>query len=81
MLPEPDPAEVKSSVGAKAADYAVGDVIDGRFEILDILGQGGFSKVYRVRDEVEGRGARLQAVRERRRLRRCTSGDRRAPEG
>jgi uncharacterized protein (TIGR02653 family) len=54
VLPEPDPAEVKSSVGAKAADYAVGDVIDGRFEILDILGQGGFSKVYRVRDEVEG---------------------------
>jgi uncharacterized protein (TIGR02653 family) len=54
VLPEPDPAEVKSSVRAKAADYAVGDVIDGRFEILDILGQGGFSKVYRVRDEVEG---------------------------
>ncbi len=54
VLPEPDPAEVKSSVGAKAADYAVGDVIDGRFEILDILGQGGFSKVYRVRDDVEG---------------------------
>ena len=54
VLPEPDPAEVRSSVGAKAADYAVGDVIDGRFEILDVLGQGGFSKVYRVRDEVEG---------------------------
>jgi uncharacterized protein (TIGR02653 family) len=54
VLPEPDPAEVKSSVHAMAADYAVGDVIDGRFEILDILGQGGFSKVYRVRDEVEG---------------------------
>jgi uncharacterized protein (TIGR02653 family) len=55
LLPEPDPAEVKSSVHVKAAaDYAVGDVIDGRFEILGILGQGGFSKVYRVRDEVEG---------------------------
>jgi uncharacterized protein (TIGR02653 family) len=54
VLPEPDPAEVQSSVGAKAADYVVGDVIDGRFEILDILGQGGFSKVYQVRDEVEG---------------------------
>ena len=53
VLPEPDPGEVKSSVGAKAADYVVGDVIDGRFEILDFLGQGGFSKVYRVRDEVE----------------------------
>ena len=54
VLPEPDPAEVKSSVGAKAMDYSIGDVIDGRFEILDLLGQGGFSKVYRVRDEVEG---------------------------
>ena len=54
VLPEPDPAEVKSSVGVKAASYAVGDVIDGRFEIIELLGQGGFSKVYRVRDEVEG---------------------------
>ncbi len=53
-LPEPDPAEVRSSVGAKAADYAVGDVLEGRFEIMDVLGQGGFSKVYRVRDDVEG---------------------------
>jgi len=53
-LPEPDPAEVRSSVGTKAADYTVGDILDGRFEILQILGQGGFSKVYRVRDDVEG---------------------------
>ena len=53
-LPEPDPAEVRSPVGARAADYAVGDVLDGRFEILQVLGQGGFSKVYRVRDDVEG---------------------------
>ena len=53
-LPEPDPAEVRSSVGAKAADYAVGDVLEGRFEILGVLGQGSFSKVYRVRDDVEG---------------------------
>jgi CheY-like chemotaxis protein len=53
-LPEPDPEELRASVGAKAADYAIGDVIDGRFEILDVLGQGGFSKVYRVHDDVEG---------------------------
>jgi serine/threonine protein kinase len=53
-LPAPDPAEVRSSVGAKAAEYAVGDVLEGRFEILGLLGQGGFSKVYRVRDDVEG---------------------------
>ncbi len=54
VLPEPDPAEVKASVGTKAAEYAVGDIIDGRFEILGLLGSGGFSKVYRVRDEIEG---------------------------
>jgi Protein tyrosine and serine/threonine kinase len=53
-LPEPDPAEVRSSAGAKAADYDVGDLIEGRFEILQVLGHGGFSKVYRVRDDVEG---------------------------
>ena len=52
-LPEPDPAEVRSSARAKAADYAVGDVLEGRFEILQVLGQGSFSKVYRVRDDVE----------------------------
>jgi uncharacterized protein (TIGR02653 family) len=54
VLPKPDPVEVKSSTGARAAAYGVGDLIDGRFEVLDILGEGGFSKVYRVRDEVEG---------------------------
>ena len=53
-LPEPDPAELRASAGAKAAEYAVGDFIDDRFEILDVLGRGGFSKVYRVRDDVEG---------------------------
>ena len=52
-LPGPDPAEVRSSVGGKAADYAVGDILEGRFKILQIIGQGGFSKVYRVRDDVE----------------------------
>src|SRR5262249_26718590 len=53
-LPEPDPAEVQSSAGAKAAGYAVGDILEGRFEILDVLGHGGFSQVYHVRDHVEG---------------------------
>jgi len=53
-LPEPDPAEVQSSAGAKAPDHTVGDILEDRFEILDVLGQGGFSKVYRVHDHVEG---------------------------
>ena len=33
----------------------MGDVIDSRFEIIQKLGQGGFSKVYRVRDDVESK--------------------------
>jgi len=53
-LPEPDSAEVQSSAGAKAVDYAVGDLLEGRFEILDTIGRGSFSKVYRVHDDVEG---------------------------
>jgi uncharacterized protein (TIGR02653 family) len=53
VLPEPDAAEVASSISATAAVYAIGDVIDGRFEVLETLGQGGFSKVYRVHDELE----------------------------
>jgi hypothetical protein len=53
-LPEPDPAEVRSPAEAKAAGYAVGDILEDRFEILQLLGQGSFSKVYRVRDDVEG---------------------------
>ena len=40
VFPEPDPAEVKSSRRGKAADFTVGDVIDGRFEILEVLGHG-----------------------------------------
>jgi len=54
VLPEPDPAEVRYPAEAKAGDYAVGDILEGRFEIIQLLGQGSFSKVYRVRDEVEG---------------------------
>src|SRR5580693_3235702 len=37
---EPDPAHARSSAGAKAAAYAVGDVLEGRFEILAVVGQG-----------------------------------------
>lgn len=51
-LPRPDPDDVSS--GRSARDYAVGDHIGGRFEVEQLLGSGGFSKVYRVRDTVEG---------------------------
>jgi len=52
VLPAPDPEDVSSKTPAR--DYAVGDTIGGRFEVEELLGNGGFSKVYRVRDVVEG---------------------------
>jgi len=51
-LPEPDANEVSARVPAR--DYQVGDRIGGRFEVEEVLGSGGFSKVYRVLDTVEG---------------------------
>ncbi len=52
VLPAPDPKDVSSRTPAR--DYAVGDTIGGRFEVEELLGAGGFSKVYRVSDTVEG---------------------------
>jgi tRNA A-37 threonylcarbamoyl transferase component Bud32 len=52
VLPAPDPTDVMSKKPAR--EYAVGDSIGGRFEVEELLGSGGFSKVYRVRDTVEG---------------------------
>ena len=53
-LPVPGPDELVSSTETVSRDYVVGEVIDDRFEITDVLGSGGFSKVYRVNDTVEG---------------------------
>jgi Lon-like protease BrxL-like, ATPase domain/Protein kinase domain len=50
-LPAPDPVDVTS--GTPARHYSVSDVIGDRFEVLEILGSGGFSNVYRVRDVLE----------------------------
>jgi len=52
VLPAPDPRDVSSKTPAR--DYVAGDTIGGRFEVEEVLGSGGFSKVYRVRDVVEG---------------------------
>lgn len=52
-LPAPDPEEVNTATDTHATEYDVGDEIDGRFEVLEVLGSGGFSKVYRIQDNVE----------------------------
>lgn len=53
-FPSPAPDEVAKSRERNARKYQAGEVIDGRFEVKDILGSGGFSQVYRVFDQVEG---------------------------
>ncbi len=58
FLPAPDPTDVSSKVPAR--DFAEGDTIGGRFEVQEILGSGGFSKVYRVRDVVENEDRALK---------------------
>lgn len=51
LLPKPDSNSIAHPVPAR--DYNVGDTIDNRFEVLERLGEGGFSTVYRVNDIVE----------------------------
>lgn len=50
-LPAPDLEDLSSE--APTRNYSVGDVIGGRFEVEEVLGEGGFSRVYRVHDAVE----------------------------
>ena len=52
-LPVPDPDEAATS-NTVAREYSPGDVIEERFEVQSLLGSGGFSRVYRVLDRVEG---------------------------
>jgi serine/threonine protein kinase len=53
-LPTPDPAELRLAARVQPIRYSPGDVIGARFDVLEVLGEGGFSQVYRVRDTVEG---------------------------
>lgn len=53
-LPAPAPEELAAASQTASRDYDAGDVIDDRFEVIAVLGSGGFSKVYRVHDVVEG---------------------------
>ena len=50
-LPAPDLEDLSSD--APIRNYSTGDVIGGRFEVEEVLGEGGFSRVYRVHDAVE----------------------------
>lgn len=53
-LPAPEPEELERANQTESRDYAIGDTIAERFEVLGELGAGGFSTVYRVQDSLEG---------------------------
>jgi uncharacterized protein (TIGR02653 family) len=52
-LPAPRKEEVTANETV-TRDYLTGELIGDRFEILEVLGSGGFSRVYKVMDTIEG---------------------------
>lgn len=58
-----DAAKASRRRGARAHDTLVGRIVDERYEVLQLLGEGGMGSVYRVRHRVLGRPLALKVLR------------------
>ena len=58
-----DGAKLESTVWDPAGDPLIGRVIDGRYEVMGVLGEGGMGTVYRVRHTALDRMFAMKALR------------------
>jgi serine/threonine protein kinase/tetratricopeptide (TPR) repeat protein len=57
------PFRMETAAATVAQLFAAGDVVAGRFEIIEILGRGGMGDVYEAHDQVLGERIALKAMR------------------
>jgi eukaryotic-like serine/threonine-protein kinase len=60
--PAPTPSRISDSYGS-AAVFQIGDLIGGRYEILQLLGEGGMGAVYKATDRALDRFVALKVIR------------------
>ena len=61
--PTPSPSSWTSAVQGSAAVFQIGDLLGGRYEILQLLGEGGMGAVYKAADRELDRFVALKVIR------------------